>query len=68
MVAERDEVWVHMTMRGTHDAPFMDIPATGRAVEVSGFDRVRFWNGKAIEHWGVTDAQWMLQQLGQLPG
>lgn len=68
MVADGDEVWVHMTMRGTQQGAFMDIPATGRAVEISGFDRVRVRNGQAIEHWGVTDNLTMLQQLGQIPG
>lgn len=68
MVADGDEVWVHMTMRGTQQGPLMDIPATGRVVEISGFDRVRVRNGKAIEHWGATDNLAMLQQLGQIPG
>lgn len=68
VVADGDEVWVHMTMRGTQYGPFMDIPATGRAIEIAGFDRVRVRNGKAIEHWGATDNLAMLQQLGQIPG
>jgi steroid delta-isomerase-like uncharacterized protein len=68
MVASGDEVWVHMTMKGTHSGPFMDIPPTGRKVEISGIDRVRVRNGKAVEHWGVTDNLTLLQQLGQLPG
>jgi steroid delta-isomerase-like uncharacterized protein len=68
MVAEGDEIWVHFTMRGTQQGAFMDIPATGRKVEISGFDRVRVRNGQAIEHWGTTDNLAMLQQLGQMPG
>jgi steroid delta-isomerase-like uncharacterized protein len=68
MIASGDEVWVHMTMKGTQYGPFMDIPPTGRKVEISGIDRVRVRNGKAVEHWGVTDNLALLQQLGQLPG
>lgn len=67
MVAEGDEVWVQMTMRGTQDGPFLHIPPSGRRVEVSGFDRVRVRNGQAIEHWGITDNLALLGQLGQLP-
>ena len=68
MIASGDEVWVHITMRGTQDGPFMDIPPTGKRVEISGIDRVRVRNGKAVEHWGVTDNLTLLQQLGQIPG
>ena len=68
MIASGDEVWVHMTMRGTQAGPFMDIPPTGRKVEISGIDRVRVRNGRAVEHWGVTDNLTLLQQLGQIPG
>lgn len=68
MMASGDEVWVHMTMRGTQNGPFLHIPPTGRAVEISAFDRVRVRDGKAVEHWGVTDTLGLLEQLGQLPG
>ena len=67
MVAEGDELWVHYTMRGTHQGEFLGIPATGRSIEVNGFDRVKIRNGKAIEHWGQSDTLGMLQQLGQIP-
>jgi steroid delta-isomerase-like uncharacterized protein len=68
MMAGGDEIWVHMTMRGTQDGPLPHIPPTGRAVEISAFDRVRVRDGKAVEHWGVTDNLALLEQLGQLPG
>ena len=67
MVAEADEIWVHMTIRGTHLGPFMGIPATGRSIEVGGFDRVKIRDAQAIEHLGVTDSLALLQQLGQVP-
>jgi steroid delta-isomerase-like uncharacterized protein len=68
MIAEGDEIWVHMTMTGTQDGPFLHIPPSGRKVRISAFDRVRVRDGKAIEHWGVTDNLALLQQLGELPG
>lgn len=67
MVSEGDEVWTQGTMRGTHKGEFMGIPATGKAVEVAVLDRVRFRDGKAVEHWGVTDSLAMMQQLGVIP-
>jgi len=67
MIASGDEVWVHMTIRGTHHGPFLDIAPTGRKVEIAGIDRVRVRDGKAVEHWGVTDNLALLQQLGQIP-
>jgi steroid delta-isomerase-like uncharacterized protein len=53
---------------GTHQGEFMGIPATGRKVDVPGIDIVRFGDdGKAVEHWGVTDTMTMMQQLGVVP-
>ena len=66
-VVEGDELWVHYALKGTQQGEFMGIPATGKCIDISGFDRVRFRDGKAIEHWGVGDSLKMLQQLGQVP-
>jgi steroid delta-isomerase-like uncharacterized protein len=67
LVAEGDEVWAYSTMSGTHTGEFMGIPPTGKKFEVSGFDRVRFKDGKAVEHWGVFEDMSMMQQLGVIP-
>ena len=32
-----------------------------------GFDIVHFVNGKAVEHWGLTDNMAMMEQLGAMP-
>ena len=55
-----------MTMTGTHEGEFMGIAATGRRMEVPGMDLVRIRDGKAVEHWGVTDNLAMMQQLGAM--
>lgn len=68
IVAEDDEVWAHVTLRGTHAGKFLDLAPTGRSVEVQVIDRIRFTGGKAVEHWGVTDQMTMLQQLGAIGG
>ena len=67
VVSEGDEVWVHGRMTGTHKGDFMGIPATGKMISVSMFDRVRVRNGKAIEHWGVSEDLAMMTQLGVVP-
>jgi steroid delta-isomerase-like uncharacterized protein len=67
MVAEGDTVAARVTVRGTHKGEFMGIPATGKSIEVQAVDFVRFADGIATAHWGVTDMAAMLTQLGVLP-
>ena len=64
LAASGDKVWVYITITGTHKGTFMDIPATGKQISVNGFDIVRFADGKAVEHWGLTDSMTMMTQLG----
>jgi steroid delta-isomerase-like uncharacterized protein len=68
MVAEGDLVAAHVKITGTHTgSEFMGIPAGGRSVDVRAMDLVRFANGVATAHWGVTDMVAMLTQLGAMP-
>jgi steroid delta-isomerase-like uncharacterized protein len=62
-IAEGDKVFVRATMRGTQRGAFMDIPATGKSVQVPIADFFRFREGRIVEHWGVSDLGSMLQQL-----
>jgi len=64
LIVEGDRIAVRSTMRGTHEGDFMGIPATGKRVEVSNFDFVRFENDQAAEHWGAIDSDAMMEQLG----
>jgi steroid delta-isomerase-like uncharacterized protein len=64
MAVDGDQLLTHAVMRGTHRGEFMGIPATGKSVEVGFADRIRFRDGRAVEHWGVTDMMAMMQQLG----
>lgn len=64
MAVDGDQLLTHAVMRGTHRGEFMGIPATGRSVEVPLADRIRFRDGRAVEHWGVTDMMAMMEQLG----
>jgi predicted ester cyclase len=62
-----DEIWVHSVFTGTHTGEFAGIPATGKKVTLAMMDRVRTRDGKAIEHWGVSDDLGMMTQLGVVP-
>lgn len=67
MLSDGDKVVIRSTMKGTHKGTFMNIPATGKQISVEGIDIVRISNGRAVEHWGVTDNLTMMQQLGLVP-
>jgi steroid delta-isomerase-like uncharacterized protein len=65
---EADRVWSRTRMRGTHKGEFMGIPATGKPVDIESIDVVRVKDGRAVEHWGVTDMAGLMMQLGVLEG
>ncbi|MGZ4131048.1 MAG: ester cyclase [Actinomycetota bacterium] len=67
MIAEGNRVVVRWTNAGTHVAPFMGIPATGRSYEIAGIDIYRVSDGRLAEHWHVVDMFGQMQQLGLLP-
>ncbi len=67
MIAEGDKVVVRGTMSGTHKGEFMGMPATGKSFKVQVIDVVAFRDGKATDHWGLTDQVAMMEQLGLAP-
>jgi predicted ester cyclase len=67
-VAEGDTVWFRLHGAGTHDGPFMGMPATGRRIDVTVIDIARVVDGRLIEHWGVADRFTVAQQIGLVPG
>ena len=67
IIAEGDRIAVRSTFRGTHEGDFMGIPATGKKVEVSNYDFVRFENDMCVEHWGTIDSAALMEQLGAVP-
>jgi predicted ester cyclase len=67
LIVEGDRLAVRSTMRGTHEGDFMGISATGKKVEVSNFDFVRFEHDQAAEHWGAIDSDALMEQLGVAP-
>jgi steroid delta-isomerase-like uncharacterized protein len=67
VAADGDEVWCHSQCSGTHKGDFAGIPATGKKVSIAMFDRIRIRDGKAVEHWGVSDDMGMMTQIGAIP-
>jgi predicted ester cyclase len=65
LVEEGDVCVGHGVFEGTHEGDFMGVAPTGKRVSVPIADVVRFGDdGRAVEHWGVTDTGMMMQQLG----
>lgn len=67
ILVEGDQLAVRSTMRGTHQGEFMGIPASGKKVEVSNYDFVRFENDQVVEHWGTIDSAALMEQIGAVP-
>lgn len=66
-IAEGDKVMIRFTMSGTQTGPFMGMPATGKAVEVTAMNIYQLKDGKIIREHGLPDLFTMLQQLGAMP-
>jgi steroid delta-isomerase-like uncharacterized protein len=68
LLVSDDKVVIRSKLTGTHQGELMGIPATGRSIDVSLIDIIRFGDdGLAHEHWGVIDSMTMMQQLGVIP-
>jgi predicted ester cyclase len=67
IIAEGDRVVTRLTVRGTQQGEFMDIPPTGKHATVTAIDINRLASGKSIEHWLEMDTLGLLQQLGVVP-
>ncbi len=66
-VVQGDEVWAHSRLTGTHQGEFNGIPPTGKSFSIEMIDRVKTRDGKAVEHWGVSDNLGIMTQLGVIP-
>lgn len=64
IVLEGDRAAVRWHSVGTHQHPFLDVPPTGRRLEVSGVTFARFEGGRIVEEFVTTDARGLLAALG----
>jgi len=63
ILAEGDLVAAHQRWTGTHDGPFLGIPATGRRVEFTSTAVLRIEDGRIAEAWDETDMLGLTRQL-----
>jgi steroid delta-isomerase-like uncharacterized protein len=63
-IAERNEVVLHWTARGTQRGTFLGMPATNKTGNVSGTSILRMENGKIVEHWSDWNLLTLMEQLG----
>jgi steroid delta-isomerase-like uncharacterized protein len=66
-IAEDDKVLTRFTWTGTHDGPFMGVPATNRHVTVWGMVIDRLEDGKIKDTRILMDALGLMMQLGVVP-
>lgn len=66
-IADDDRVWSRSTWHGTHQGPFLGIPATGRTVTVAAWTIDRFTDGKIAESRIIMDVMGLMMQLGVVP-
>jgi steroid delta-isomerase-like uncharacterized protein len=66
IVVERDRAAVRWHSSGSHQADFLDVPATQRSVAVSGATFARFENDRIVEEFVTWDPRSLLTALGIL--
>lgn len=64
LIAHDDKVVARLRFSGTHQDEFMGIPATGNKIDFAAIDVLAWRDGKATDHWGVSDTLTMMTQLG----
>jgi len=64
VIAQGDRTAARFRITGTDTGGFMGMPATNKAITVTGMDFMRFRDEQVVEHWGEMDMMGLLQQLG----
>ncbi|MHB1020907.1 MAG: ester cyclase [Acidobacteriaceae bacterium] len=63
-IAERNEVVIHWSARGTHKGQFLGMAPTNHKTTVSGTSIFRIENGKIAEQWTDWNVMSLMEQLG----
>ncbi len=64
MIAERNEVVLHWTARGTHQGQFLGMAPTNKSATVTGTSIYKLEKGKIVEQWSDWNLLSLLEQLG----
>jgi predicted ester cyclase len=62
-VAEADRVTSYIISQGTHSGSFYGVPPTGKQISTSVIRIDRVQDDKITEHWSVSDAGNLMQQI-----
>jgi predicted ester cyclase len=63
MIGEEDKVAVRVSMRGTHRASFLHVPATGKTIAFHSIGFYRLTGGQLLEEYVQPDLGALLQQI-----
>ena len=64
IIVEDNKVASRARFSGTQRGEFLGIPPTDKKIDVQVIDIMAYRDGKATDHWGVTDQMAMMVQLG----
>jgi len=64
IIANGNNISYLYEVKDTHTGEFMQIPATGKQVNIRGMTMLTMEDGKCMEAWGVMDQMTLMQQLG----
>lgn len=67
-IVSNGRVATRFTLRGTHTAPFMGIPATGRTIMVSAMVHLTMSGVRVQRLDAIFDQMGLMKQLGVIPG
>jgi predicted ester cyclase len=62
-IAEGDRVTSYIISQGAHSGSFYGVAATGKSISTSVIRIDRIQDGKITEHWSVSDAGSLMQQI-----
>ena len=64
IIAEGDQVWVHVKITGTHTGNYRGLAPTGKKIVIAAVPTYRVIDGKIAEGWSVWDPLDMFKVLG----
>jgi steroid delta-isomerase-like uncharacterized protein len=67
VIVEGERMAMRWTFTGTQSGDFVGIPASGKALTLTGISIIRIKEGRIAEGWDGYDALGMLRQLGVAP-
>jgi steroid delta-isomerase-like uncharacterized protein len=67
MLGEGDCVVMQLLMEGTHQGPWMGIPASGKKMQIRMVTIHRVVKGKIVEDWVLVESLGFFEQLGVVP-